>query len=133
MMGKRGWNVDELAKRITNHPENGRRLFWLESASDGDVQCLLKGASALIQTSISEGFGLPVVEAGSQGVPLLLSDIPVFHEIAGQEAEYFPVGNSEALASAISQFVRGNKPKRPETIKSMTWRESTATLARLLL
>ena len=133
IMGKKGWNVDKLAKRIEKHRENGRRLFWLESASDGDVQCLLKGASALIQTSISEGFGLPVVEAGSQGTPLLLSDIPVFHEIAGEEAVYFPVGNSEALASAIDQFLRGKKSKRPEAIKSMTWHESTAKLARVLL
>jgi glycosyltransferase involved in cell wall biosynthesis len=133
MIGKKGWNVDKLVKRIEKHRENGRRLFWLESASDEDVQCLLKGAGALIQTSISEGFGLPLVEAGSQGTPLLLSDIPVFHEIAGEEAVYFPVGNSEALAFAIGQFLQGKKSKRPEAIKSLTWRESTAKLARLLL
>jgi glycosyltransferase involved in cell wall biosynthesis len=125
--------VDGLAKRIEKHRETGRRLFWLESASDGDVQCLLKGASALIQTSISEGFGLPVVEAGSQGIPLLLSDIAVFHEIAGEEAVYFPVGNSEALATAIGESVRDSKSKRPKSIRSMTWRESTAKLSRLLL
>jgi glycosyltransferase involved in cell wall biosynthesis len=133
MMGKRGWNVDKLAKRITRHPENGRRLFWLESASDGDVQCLLKRATALIQTSISEGFGLPLVEAGSQGIPLLLSDIPVFHEIAGDEATYFQIGNSEELASAIGNLVRSSEVKRPKAIKAMTWSESTAKLARLLL
>jgi len=133
MMGKKGWNVDKLVKRIEKHRENGRRLFWLENASDEDVQCLLKGAGALIQTSIAEGFGLPLVEAGSQGTPLLLSDIPVFHEIVGDEAVYFPIGNSEALASAIGEFLRGEKSKRPEKIKSITWHEATAKLARVLL
>jgi glycosyltransferase involved in cell wall biosynthesis len=133
IIGKKGWNVDELVKRIEQHAEIGRRLFWLEGASDGDVQSLLKGASALIQTSLSEGYGLPVVEAGSQGVPLLLSDIPVFHEIAGEEALYFPVGNSEALASAIEQLVRSKESKRPAAIKSNTWRESSAKLAGVLL
>jgi glycosyltransferase involved in cell wall biosynthesis len=133
MMGKKGWNVDGLANRIASHPENGHRLFWLESVSDGDVQRILKGATALIQTSISEGFGLPLVEAGSQGVPLLLSDIPVFHEIAGDEATYFRVGDSEELATAIGQLVRGQELKRPKAIKAMTWRESSAILARTLL
>jgi len=133
MMGKRGWNVDPLVKRIMNHPENGQRLFWLEGVSDGDVQVLLKGATALIQTSISEGFGLPLVEAGSQGVPLLLSDIPVFHEIAGDEASYFRVGNSEELASDIGLLVRNNGFRRPKAIKAMTWSESSASLAKILI
>jgi glycosyltransferase involved in cell wall biosynthesis len=133
MMGKRGWNVDKLIKRIEKHRENGRRLFWLESASDGDVQCLLKGAAALIQTSISEGFGLPLVEAGSQGIPLLLSDIPVFHEIAGDEATYFPVGKAKELAAAIEELLRSRELKRPKAIKAMTWRESSASLAKILL
>ena len=132
-MGNKGWNVDELAKRIKQHRENGRRLFWLEGAVDVDVQCILKGARALIQSSISEGFGLPVVEAGSQGVPLLLSDIPVFHEIAGEDATYFPVGKSEASASAIGHLLRSKESKRPTWIKAMTWRESSAKLARMLL
>ena len=133
IMGKKGWNVDELAKRIKQHRENGRRLFWLEGAVDVDVQCILKGAPALIQSSISEGFGLPVVEAGSQGVPLLLSDIPVFHEIAGEDATYFPVGKSEALSSAIGHLLRSKESKRPKSIKAMTWRESSAKLASELL
>jgi glycosyltransferase involved in cell wall biosynthesis len=133
LIGKKGWNVDELVRRIEQHQENGRRLFWLEGATDGDVQCLLKGARALIQTSISEGFGLPLVEAGSQGVPLVLSDIPVFHEVAGEEAVYFPVGKSNSLASAINQLLRNTEMKRPEGIKAMTWRESSSKLASILL
>jgi glycosyltransferase involved in cell wall biosynthesis len=87
----------------------------------------------LIQTSISEGFGLPLVEAGSQGVPLLLSDIPVFHEIAGDEASYFRVGNSEELASDIGLLVRNNGFRRPKAIKAMTWSESSASLAKILI
>jgi glycosyltransferase involved in cell wall biosynthesis len=133
MMGKKGWNVDKLARRIEKHRENGRRLFWLESASDGDVQCLLKGATALIQTSISEGFGLPLVEAGSQGIPLLLSDIPVFHEIAGEEATYFHVGKAEELAAAIEELLGSRELKRPKAIKAMTWAESSRNLAKILL
>lgn len=133
IMGKKGWNVEELAKKIVEHPENGSRLFWIDGATDKDVHRLLKDATALIQASIAEGFGLPIVEAGSQGVPLLLSDIAVFREIAGEDATYFPVGDLKTLATLIEHLTQRNGSRRPKAIKAMTWRESAARLANILL
>lgn len=133
IIGKQGWNVEPLARRLRAHVENGKRLFWLEGLSDGDIQHLLGRSSALVQASIAEGFGLPVVEAGSLGIPLLLSDIPVFHEIAGTEATYFKVSDSAALSDAIVQGVRSRDWKRPERITTMTWRESSTKLLAILL
>jgi glycosyltransferase involved in cell wall biosynthesis len=133
IMGKKGWNVEELVKKIVEHPENGRRLFWIEGAADKDVLSLLKHATALIQASIAEGFGLPIVEAGSQGIPLLLSDIAVFHEIAGEDATYFPVGDAKTLAALIERLVHRKDTRRPKAIKAMTWLESAERLANVLL
>ena len=133
IMGKKGWNVEELAKRIVEHPENGTRLFWVEGAADNDIHCLLRQATALIQASIAEGFGLPIVEAGSQGVPLLLSDIAVFHEIAGEDATYFPVGDAKTLAALIEQLIQRKDSRRPKAIKATRWCESAAKLANILL
>jgi glycosyltransferase involved in cell wall biosynthesis len=132
-MGKKGWNVGELSKRIEQHPQNGRSLFWLENGADDEVDHLLSQATALVQASIAEGFGLPIIEAGSQGVPLVLSDIPVFREIAGEEATYFAVGQAEELASLIGQAVQSREWRRPQALKAMTWQESAAKLANLLL
>jgi len=86
-----------------------------------------------MQASVAEGFGLPIVEAGRMHVPLVLSDLPVFREIAGEEATYFPVGEVAALASVISEQIVGGKSKRPQGIRTMTWRESSARLAEILL
>jgi len=133
MMGKKGWNVEELAKKIAEHPENGSRLFWIEGAADRDVHNILKDATALIQASIAEGFGLPIVEAGSQGIPLLLSDIAVFREIAGDDATYFPVGDARRLAALTEELIHSKDSHRPKAIKAMTWSESAARLAAKLL
>lgn len=130
IIGKKGWSVEELAKEIQSHKENGRRLFWLEKATDGDVQYVLEHAGALIQASLAEGFGLPIVEAGSKGLPLLLSDIPVFHEIAGSEAMYFPVQDHAALARLLAESAQWLHPVR---IRTLTWQESTKLLASTLL
>jgi O-antigen biosynthesis alpha-1,2-mannosyltransferase len=133
LIGKQGWNVDALAIRIREHLENGRRLVWLEGPSDGDVRFLLSRSSGLVQASLAEGFGLPIVEAGRMGVPLVLSDIPVFREIAGKEASYFPVSDASILASLISELVLNRKLSRPHGIRTMTWRESSERLAQILL
>src|SRR5690606_5919879 len=34
LVGKQGWQVDELIKRIESHPEINKRLFWFNSISD---------------------------------------------------------------------------------------------------
>ena len=133
IIGKQGWNVDSFARKLRSHPEQGRRLFWLEGASDGDVHYALSRATALVQASMAEGFGLPVVEAGSLGIPLVLSDIPVFREIAGDEATYFKSGDPAALAAVLADAILTGGWKRPERIRTMTWRQSSAKLARLLL
>ena len=134
IIGKRGWNVDALAERILQHPEHDRRLFWLQDAGDGDVRYLLKGSAALIQASIWEGFGLPLVEAGSLGVPLIASDISVFHEVAGDAAAYFPAGDTTALADRVCASLNsGNSVRRTATIRARTWGEASAELAATLM
>lgn len=134
IIGKPGWNIEGLAQRIASHPENNKRLFWLKNASDADLAFLLKNTAALIQASISEGFGLPIIEAGSQGVPLLLSDIAVFREIAGEAASYFPAGDHKALARLIGNGLKDGflRPGQGRIV-TKTWREVTTDLAERLL
>lgn len=133
IIGKEGWNVDELATRLRQHSEAGKQLFWLENASDGDLQVLLSKTSALIQASVAEGFGLPIVEAGSRGVPLILSDIAVFREIAGDEAIYFECGNSTKLAKIILEGALAQNWLHPSRIETMTWQQSSCAVVETLL
>ncbi|MBV9281419.1 MAG: glycosyltransferase, partial [Chloroflexi bacterium] len=46
-------------------------------------------ADALFFPSAQEGFGLPILEAGAMRVPVVLSDIPIFREVGGEEASFF--------------------------------------------
>lgn len=133
VVGRRGWNVDDLISRIERHSEYDRRLFWVRDATDDDIRYFLNGASALIQASIAEGYGLPLVEAASMGVGVIASDIPVFHEVAGDEARYFTVGRADALAAEIRATLRVGGNVRRGAAPVRTWREASKDLAGVLL
>jgi glycosyltransferase involved in cell wall biosynthesis len=59
-----------------------------------------------------EGFGLPVLEALSCGVPCLLSDTPGHREIAGEEAVYFEDGDPESLAARLPEALEARARSR---------------------
>jgi len=60
-------------------------------------------ADALLFPSFEEGFGIPLIEAGFSNIPVFCSDIPVFHEIGGENLSYFdPKGDPSAVAKMIN-------------------------------
>jgi glycosyltransferase involved in cell wall biosynthesis len=67
------------------------------------VFSLLRVSTALINPSLSEGWSTPVEEAKSLGVPMLLSDLRVHREQAGDHASYFAPEAAEELASLMAR------------------------------
>jgi glycosyltransferase involved in cell wall biosynthesis len=104
-VGKKGWDVDRLVKRIRHHPELGNKLFWYDSATDEDLGKIYLETSALINASQDEGFGLPILEAASLKIPLILRNIPVFQEVAGSSAWYFDGDSGIELAESITEWM----------------------------
>ena len=81
------------------------RIVWLRNLPRDDVAALVQGADALIQPSIYEGFGLPVVEAFACGCPVVASDIPALREVAGGGAMLVPPADVNRLAAALCELV----------------------------
>jgi glycosyltransferase involved in cell wall biosynthesis len=75
-----------------------------DGTSEADYLALLETATALVTTSLDEGFGLPLVEAMTLGTPVVVSDIPIFREIGGEAALYAPATDAAAVASAIRRL-----------------------------
>jgi len=55
----------------------------------------------LVTGSQDEGFGIPLVESMSRGVPVVVSDIEIFREIGGKAAVFFDQNDALAFASAV--------------------------------
>lgn len=88
---------NEFARRLTLSDT----VVLETDVSQQRLSDLYAHASALVSPSLAEGFGLPVVEAMSRGIPLILSDIPVYREIAGDSAQYFDPRSVEDIARVL--------------------------------
>lgn len=133
--GKEGWMVDDLIYRLRTHTEINNRLFWLENASDQYLQKLYANSQCLIAASYGEGFGLPLIEAGRIGIPILARDIAVFREIAGSYARYFSANSAQDLANVIQDWLMAYKGKNisvPKGLKYIGWKESANKLINAL-
>lgn len=135
LAGKSGWKMDDFEARLRRHPENGERLFWLRGISDEYLEQVYKASAGVLLASEAEGFGLSIIEAARCGKPLILRDIPVFREIAANNAFYFAGLETEDLADALSQwfeaFARDDIPLSTD-IRWLTWQESRQSLLTLI-
>jgi len=94
-----------LRRRIERVGPDRVRLERSEHVDDAQLAALYAGALCLIQASQYEGFGLPVVEAMRMGCPVVATDIPVMHEVAGEAGLYFPVGDGSGLADQVLRLI----------------------------
>jgi glycosyltransferase involved in cell wall biosynthesis len=78
------------------------RIVNLGPLDEQSLQEQFESASCLILPSLNEGFGLPILEAQICGCPVLASDAPVFHEVAGGGALFFAHNDSKGLAQTVS-------------------------------
>jgi glycosyltransferase involved in cell wall biosynthesis len=104
-VGKKGWKVEDLLSRIETHEYFNKKLFWLSELDDIELVQTYKNSTALINASFGEGLGLPIVEASAYGLPLILRDLPVFNEIAGENAWYFETRSDLVLADSIMNWI----------------------------
>lgn len=136
LVGQQGWKIEALAEAIRNHPEKDQRLFWLQGISDEYLEHVYRASTCLINASINEGFGLPLIEAARHGIPIVARDIPVFREVAGDCAFYFIGETPRDLATALKAWFglhqEGRHPKS-EQMRWSTWEESAERLKAALI
>ena len=125
IVGKQGWMVDELAAALRVHPEQGKRLLWLEDASDEFLERVYAHARVLLAPSLAEGFGLPLIEAARHGLPILARDLPVFREVAGEHAFYFSGEAAADLAKALTDWLALDREARVPDSRGIRWKACT--------
>ncbi len=131
VVGKQGWKMEALEERMLDHPQRGQRFVRLSSVDDAQLRTCYEQADVLLVASEGEGYGLPVIEGARAGLPLIVRDLPVFREVAGEGAFYFDAAEPSELAAVIKEWCvlddEGKAPS-PAAITTCTWDESADAL-----
>jgi glycosyltransferase involved in cell wall biosynthesis len=103
----KGWKSKKAESKLNNmlYKYPGR-IMHLSKLPERELQYLLKNASFFTMPSIVEGFGIPVLNALKYNIPLAISDIPSFHEIAGEAALYFNPHDVQNIAEMLEKLLR---------------------------
>lgn len=96
--GSMGWKSEAIAAAIAEHPDE---VVYIGHVSDADRLALYRGADLFVLPSLSEGFGLGVLEAFRCGVPAAVSNVASLREIAADGALYFDPLNERDIGGAI--------------------------------
>jgi glycosyltransferase involved in cell wall biosynthesis len=107
---------------------------FIPSPTEDELNDLYSGAFAHVVTSKMEGFGMTILESMANGTPTIVSDIPVFREVAGEAGIFFDPNSPESLASAIWNLAGSDVRKRAShaaltRAKTMSWERSAEMLA----
>jgi glycosyltransferase involved in cell wall biosynthesis len=135
IVGKPGWMMEALVAKLRTHPEQSQRLFWLEGISDEYLEKIYAACTCLIAASEGEGFGLPLIEAAQNKLPIIARDIPVFREVAGEYAHYFQGMVPSELADSITQWLdmyREGIDLSSEKMPWLTWKKSKEQLINVI-
>ena len=107
------------------------RLHFLSGLDEQTIHAVYRGADVFIFPTLSEGFGLPPLQAMSCGVPVIASDIPVMREVLGDAAHYIDpysiddITRSLMTVSSDASIRNELSAAGPRRAASFTW-EATA-------
>lgn len=138
LIGRNGWRAEEILSQIDARGLAGRVIhagFVPEDVLPG----LIAASNGLVYPSRYEGFGLPIVEGLAAGVPVAASDLPVFHEVGGDEVLYFDAEAPEDAASTLARMLETGqtsdkaRERRRARARTFDWYSSARVVAARLL
>lgn len=131
LAGGAGYGADRVLERIERSKARGR-IRLAGHVSDDVRGALYASAEALLFPSLEEGFGLPVVEAFSAGLPVIASNGSAVREVAGDAALLVDPLATDEIAGALAR-VLGSESLREELrqegaarAKRFTWERCAA-------
>ena len=120
----KSFGINSLEEEVPNVKYVGR-------VSDEDAKLLMRDCKAVIFPSYYEGFGIPPMEAFACGAPeVIVSDIPVMHEVCGTSAHYINPFDYENID--LSTIMKHETDAPDQVLSKYSWRDSAQKLLNVL-
>ena len=121
LAGKKDFNYQQIENSVKE--KKLKDIIFTDFISEGQLKWMYQHCQAYVFPSLSEGFGLPGLEAMQHGAPVVSSNLTCLPEIYGESAYYFNPLNVVEMADAINE-VLNNKTLRDQLIKNGSKRVS---------
>ena len=120
----KSFGINSLEEEVPNVKYVGR-------VSDEDAKLLMRDCKAFIFPSYYEGFGIPPMEAFACGAPeVIVSDIPVMHEVCGTSAHYINPFDYENID--LNTIMKHETDAPDQVLSKYSWRDSAQKLLNVL-
>jgi len=135
--GGQGWKFREAIREL-RRLGLGSRVSLLDYVSLDDLVALYNGALLLVQPSLYEGFGLPVLQAMACGTPVLASNTSSLPEVGGDAAAYFESNSVESLRAELVRLLADPEARAAMAQKSLrrakefSWERAAQATLRIL-
>lgn len=129
--GAKGWKHEPIVRAIARARWSSH-IRVVGYVSQEEKMALMRDALLLAFPSLWEGFGLPVVEALSLGVPVVTSFVSALPDVAGPGAVYVRPDSIQSIADGLLSLIRSPKQCATlgrlgkEHVKQFTWARAAA-------
>jgi len=138
LVGNRaGHHFDQGIDQAREELSLGDAVIFPGYIAEADLPTVMRGASIFVFPSLYEGFGIPLLEAMSQDVPVAASDIPCLREVGSDAVQYFDprsIASCEeklyTLLTDMEQRTSGIS-RGKDRLSLFSWKKSALILDRL--
>jgi glycosyltransferase involved in cell wall biosynthesis len=131
IVGRAGWQCDDLIRQLTAAQQNGENVVWLSQLTDeAQLRHVYAAAAVFVFPSLYEGFGIPVLEAFSSGVPVVTSNTTSLPEVSqGAALEVDPTSVAQ-IGAAMLTLVQDEACRARciaagrQRVAQLTWRQT---------
>ncbi|HEY2323687.1 MAG TPA: glycosyltransferase family 1 protein [Thermoanaerobaculia bacterium] len=115
VVGKVGWKSESLVPRLRRPG-----IVHLNYLDPARLASVYRDATAFVMPSIYEGFGFPLLEAMTHGVPSIAAKSSSLPEIGGDAALYFEPSDASGLAAQINRVLTDDALRADLSLRGRT-------------
>ncbi|WP_460593046.1 glycosyltransferase family 4 protein [Frateuria aurantia] len=119
VIGRRGWECENVVDMLERCEALQGKVIEESECSDERLHLYLQHARALLFPSFVEGYGMPLVEALQLGVPVIASDLAVFHEIAAAIPDYLDPLDGPGWMHRVLDYAKTDSSFREQQLQRL--------------
>lgn len=114
---------DKLYRKIESYVEKNHynNVVFTGFVDEGQLKWLYENAKMYVFPSLSEGFGLPGLEAMAHGLAVASSSATCLPEVYGDAVEYFDPNNTKSISDAVLNVL--DNPKLSEKLRELGFKQ----------